>query len=168
MSDLGSQVPLDAGALSDPPSTGPSDAERFVRSLSEAWRSPSPAGLMEGVRPLFAPTVRLTQPLMPSTTGLGGFERGFAGLSALVPNLRGRVVHWAVSGEVLYVEFELTGMVGRRHLRLRTCDRIVLREGVAIERHVFMDLMPLLRLLATQPRTWPRAGRSYLRLRRRA
>jgi hypothetical protein len=168
MSDLGSQAPSDTGPMSDPPRTGPSDAQRFVRSLSEAWRSPSPAGLMEGVRPLFAPTVRLTQPLLPSTTGLGGFERGFAGLSALVPNLRGRVVHWAEAGDVLYVEFELTGMVGRRPLRLRTCDRIVLREGVAIEPHVFMDPLPLLWLLATQPRTWPRAARSYLRLLRRA
>jgi hypothetical protein len=144
------------------------DAERFVRSLSEAWRSPSPAGLMEGVRPLFAPTVLLTQPLLPSTTGLQGFERGFAVLSALVSDLRGRVVNWAAIGEVVYVEFELTGMVGHRHLRLRTCDRIVLHEGVAIERHVFADPTPLLRLLATQPRTWPRAVRSYLRLRRRA
>jgi SnoaL-like domain len=151
--------------VSDTPGAGPSTAaEQFVHSLAEAWRSPSHTVLVERVRPLFAPTVRLSQPLWRTTRGLDGFERHLTGLQAIVPDLQGRVVGWAAAGEVLYVEFELTGTIARKRLRLRSCDRIVLRDGLAIERHAFIDLLPLLCAIATRPTVWPRAVRSLLRL----
>lgn len=144
----------------------PPSVERFVRELDEAWRIASYAQLAERVSPLFSPGARLSQPLAPDGRGLGGFKRALAGLITLAPDLRGRVVGWAADRQLLYVEFELAGTIGRRRLQLRTCDRIVLRDGIAVERHVFMNPLPLLVAILAQPAVWPRAVRAGLRMRR--
>ena len=67
-------------------------------------------------------------------------------------------------GDTLYIELTLSGTLGGRPLSWRACDRITLRNGVAIERESYLDPSPILAAVARAPRAWPR----FLRIRARA
>ena len=168
MSDPGrSEYPYEEAR---PPGATPLDtgdraaAERLAAALGEAWRGAPRGELPRGLRHLFVPDVRFSQPFAPPNVGYRGFERSYASLLALLPDLDIEVVGWSARGANLYVEFELSGTVGRKRLLLRSCDRFVLREGLVVERHAFIDLLPLIWAIAVRPLTWPRAVRGYLRL----
>lgn len=142
----------------------------FASALEQAWRNDRLEDVFARVRTLFAPDFVQTQPVLPAAVGLAEFERAFRGLSRLMPDFEARVVGWAATDGLAYVEFRLTGTVGRRPIVLRVCDRIVVLDGVGVERHSFLDPYPLLLAVARQPRVWPRAARSgigYLRAGRR-
>ena len=50
---------------------------------------------------------------------------------------------------------------------MRTCDRIKLRDGKAVERIAYLDATPLLRAVALSPRAWPKFVKTQLRSLRR-
>jgi ketosteroid isomerase-like protein len=84
-------------------------------------------------------------------------------LFTLMPDLRGEVERWAARGEELFIEMTLHGTLGGRLLSWRVCDRITLRDGVAVERESYFDSLPLLAAVVRTPRSWPR----YLRVQAR-
>jgi hypothetical protein len=45
---------------------------------------------------------------------------------------------------------------------MRTCDRITLRDGRAVERVAHLDPLPLLAAVAKSPRAWPTFARTQL------
>jgi hypothetical protein len=99
---------------------------------------------------------------MPTLVGHRAFRERFARpLFGLIPDLRGEVERWAVGDDVAYVELTLRGTLGGRPIAWRTCDRITLRDGVAVERQAYFDPGPLVRAIVTRPRAW----RPFLRLR---
>jgi hypothetical protein len=96
--------------------------------------------------------------------GHRAFEEEFVKpLFALMPDLHGDVERWGSRGDALYIELTLRGTLRGRPLSWRVCDRVTLREGVAIERESYFDPSPLLAALARTPRAWP----AFLRLRTR-
>ncbi len=50
---------------------------------------------------------------------------------------------------------------------MRTCDRIRLRDGKAIERVAYLDATPLIKAVALSPRAWPKFLKTQLRNLRR-
>jgi hypothetical protein len=99
--------------------------------------------------------------------GRGGFRERFARpLFELIPDLHGTVEGWAVRGDTVYIELRLQGTVGRRAVILRSCDRVTLRHGRAVERVAYLDPGPLLTAVAMSPRAWPRVLRQQLIARR--
>jgi ketosteroid isomerase-like protein len=144
-----------------PPSTivtPASDAGRWVAAFIEGWREPrGPEQFAAHFRPHLSPHVRLIQPQLPVAVGHRGFEEQFVKpLFALMPDIRGEVEHWAARGDRLYIELTLHATLGGRPLSWRACDRVTLRDGVAIERESYLDPAPLLAALARSPRAWPR------------
>jgi hypothetical protein len=135
----------------------------WVEGFAEGWRAPrDPDAFAAHFRPLLSPSVRLIQPRLPATVGYGAFEERFvAPLFALIPDLHGEVERWAARDDTLYIELTLRGSLGRRSFSLRACDRITLRDGLAVERESYFDPAPLLAAIAATPRAWPR----FLRLR---
>jgi hypothetical protein len=150
-----------------PTATAGTPAE-WVAGFAEGWRAPGgPDAFVAHFRQLLADDVRLIQPQLPTIVGFDAFERRFVRpLFALIPDLYGYVERWAARDDTLYIELTLRGTLGRRALAWRACDRIVLRDGVAVERESYYDPTPLLAALARTPRSWPRfvrmraAGRS--------
>ena len=144
------------------PSTSP--AEAWVAGFAEGWRAPAGAdGLVANFEPMLAPDVRLIQPQLPTLVGHDAFRRGFAEpLFTLVPDLHGRVVRWGSRGDDVFIEVELEGSLGGRPVRFTSCDRITLRDGVAIEREAHMDPTPLLLAVVRAPRAWPAFARVQL------
>jgi hypothetical protein len=142
-----------------------SAAREWVAAFAEGWRAPSGAdAFVEHFRPLLTEGVRLVQPGLRTLVGRDAFEREFARpLFALVPDLHGQVESWAARAETLYIEITLTGSVGRSSVSWRACDRVTLRDGLALERESYFDAAALLAAIALHPTLWPRLLRIRLR-----
>jgi ketosteroid isomerase-like protein len=114
---------------------------------------------------MLAPEIRMIQPQLPALVGHRAFEEDFVKpLFALIPDLHGEVERWGSRGDSLYIELTLRGTLGGRPLSWRVCDRVTLRDGVAVERESYFDPSPILAAVAITPRAWPR----FVRLRAHA
>jgi ketosteroid isomerase-like protein len=133
-----------------------SGAEAWVAGFIEGWRAPAgPDAFAAHFREMLAPDVRLIQPQLPTVTGRRGFEEQFVRpIFALIPDVRGEVERWAARGETLYIELTLRGTLAARPVSWRVCDRITLRDGLAIERESYFDPGPLIAAVIRTPRAW--------------
>jgi ketosteroid isomerase-like protein len=140
-------------------------AQEWVAGFTEAWREPrGPDAFIERCRGLLAPDVRLLQPQLPTTVGFRAFEEQFvAPVFALIPDLHADVERWAGREDSLYIEFTLRGTLAGRPLSWRACDRITLRDGMAVERESYFDPSSLIAAVAMTPRAWPRFLRGQAR-----
>jgi hypothetical protein len=138
-------------------------AEAWVEAFAEGWRAPAGAdAFADHFESLLSPDIVLIQPQVPTAVGLHAFrERLARPLFELIPDLHGTVEGWAARGDVIFIQLRLEGTVRGRSVTARTCDRVTLRDGLAIERVAHMDPTPLMRAVALSPRAWPR----FLRLR---
>jgi hypothetical protein len=143
----------------------PSDWARFVAQFAEGWRAPQLEEFIAQFTPLFAPDVRMVQPMVPTESGHAAMARVFRWLFTALPGLRGEVVRWGVAADALFIELELIGTVGHRPVRVRATDRFLFDEqGRVVERQTFMDPAPLMRAALLSPSSWPRLLRANLAL----
>jgi hypothetical protein len=135
--------------------------ERWVAEFDRGWRARRGAdAFVAHFRGLLADDIRLIQPALPTIDGFAAFERGFVEpLFALMPDLYGEVERWGAREDTLYIELTLRGTLGRHELAWRACDRIALRDGLAVERESYYDPTPLLVALARTPSAWLRFAR---------
>ena len=133
-------------------------AERWVADFTEGWRAPKgPQAFADHFRSRLSPDVRLIQPQLPTVVGHRDFEERFVRpLFELIPDIRGEVERWAARGDTLYIELTLHGTLAGRPLSWRVCDRVMLLDGVAIERESYFDPGPLIAAIARTPRAWPK------------
>jgi hypothetical protein len=148
--------------------TDVTEAEAFVQAFGEYWRAGGPAdAFVERFTPLLRPDVRLVQPQIPTVVGREAFRTRFAEpLFGLIPDARGEVLGWAARDGKVYIELEIRGHVGRRHVALRTCDAITLVDGQVAERVAHLDPGPVLKAVAASPGSWLKFIRTQLRGRR--
>jgi limonene-1,2-epoxide hydrolase len=144
-------------------------AEAFVEAFAEAWVAPGDADrFADHFEPWFDPDVRFVQYGMATITGRKAFREQFARpLFSLMPDLHGAVTRWAAAGDDVYIELRLQGTIGRRRVRLDSCDRITLRNGKVIERVAHLDPAPLIAAVKRTPRIWPQVLRAQRRARAR-
>ncbi len=146
--------------------------------FAEGWAHPVDAdSFCDHFDPWLGEEVRMIQPSLRPVIGKRAFREEFARpLFELVPDLHGTVENWSATPGVLYIELRLEGTVGRhrsggaargRRFEMRTCDRIKLRDGRAIERLAYLDSTPLIKAVAASPRSWPGFIRSQIRNLRR-
>ena len=149
------------GTATAPPPAQQHTAEEWVAGFAEGWRAPtSPEAFVEHFRRLLAPDVRLIQPQLPTVVGHEAFAEEFVQpLFALIPDLHGEVERWAAREDGLFIELMLSGTLAGRPLSWRACDRLILRDGVAVERESYFDSLPLILAVASTPRAWPRYAR---------
>jgi hypothetical protein len=153
------------GSGTDP---APDPASVWVDAFAEGWRAPAgPEAFADHFERWLDPQIRLVQPQTPPLVGHAAFREQFVRpLFALVPDLRGTVEGWASNGDTIYIELRLEGTVGRHRVTMHTCDRVELRDGVAIERIAYIDPTPLIAAIARTPSVWPRFIRQQLSARR--
>ncbi len=150
-------------------STTSATVEPWVEMFAEGWADPVDAdSFCDHFDPHLHPEVRMIQPSMRPIVGRHGFREEFARpLFDLVPDLHGTVENWAADGDIAYIELRLEGTVGRTPFTMHTCDRITLRDGMAIERVAYLDAAPLLKAVALSPGAWPKFLKTQLRSLRR-
>ena len=146
-----------------------SEPETWVEMFAEGWANPVDADTFcDHFDPWFQEDIRMIQPSMRPIIGKRAFREDFARpLFDLIPDLHGTVENWAASGDVAYIELRLEGTIGRRPFTMRTCDRIKLRDGKAVERMAYLDPAPLVKAVARSPRSWPKFLKTQLRNLRR-
>jgi ketosteroid isomerase-like protein len=151
----------DQPAADQPVAAGGEQAQAFVRRFEQAWRE-GRQGLRD-FEAVTAPNVVLTQPLTPAGRGIADFHAQFDAIFDAMPDLRGEVLAWGATADGVLIDLALRGTLGGRPVELHTCDRIVLRDGVMVERHARMDPLPLIKAVALSPRTALALARARLR-----
>jgi hypothetical protein len=132
-------------------------AETWVAGFAEGWRRPGgPDAFSAHFRKLLATDVRLIQPQLPTVVGHLAFKEGFVDpVFALIPDLHGDVERWAAYDDLLYIELTVSGTLGGRPVSWRVCDRVTLRDGIAVERESYFDPTVLIGAVLKRPRAWP-------------
>jgi hypothetical protein len=148
-----------------PARLAPSEAVRaWVDAFAEGWRAPSdPESFAEHFIPWFDPDIRLVAPLMPTAVGIRAFrERFVRPVFIQFPDLRGSVLGWAASGDVVYIELLLVATIGRRRVEWVSVDRITLRGDKVVERIANFDPTSIVSAVARTPSVWPRFVRARI------
>jgi hypothetical protein len=135
----------------------------FVQRFAEVWANPSPDRLLG----LLHPEVRLVQPVEGEINGHAEVREFWDRLFALMPDLRGEVLRWAGSEDLLLIEERLYGTLGGRPVEWVTADHIRLEDGLVRERIARFDPTPLLAATIRAPRSWPQFVRGRLSTLRR-
>jgi ketosteroid isomerase-like protein len=140
-------------------------AEAWVQEFIEGWRAPSdPESFADHFERVCTDDVRMIQPQLPTLVGKKAFREGFVRPTfALIGDLHANVHDWAADGDVIYINFTLSGTLGGKPISWPCIDRVVLRDGLACERRAHFDPMPLLGAVATRPRAWPAFVRVQMR-----
>ncbi len=139
-------------------------AADFVKRFAEFWEAPAVSRLDT----LFAPDVRLSAPMIPTTRGADAGKRAFAELFELIPDMSAEVHRWGATHDGVLIEFTVRGRVGGAPISWESVDRFVLdANGLATERFTYFDSLPLVLSLLRRPRAWPGFARSRIKQARR-
>lgn len=76
------------------------------------------------------------------------------------PDLRAGVDRWCADGDLLFIEFLLYARVGSKDIEWPNVNRLVLRDGKAIERVTYFDPLAILPTLLRHPPIWWRWWRA--------
>lgn len=138
--------------------SSPEDASAaFVARFADAWSRPA----VDRFVAMLSPDVRLRQPVTPAIDGREAARREFRRLLTWLPDLVGVIDDWSASGDTVLIAWRLQFTLGGAPFTLRLVDRLVVRDGVIIEREAYFDSLRF--FLATLRR--PRAWLGYLRYR---
>ena len=129
-----------------------SEAHRaFVERFTDYWAAPAAERMSE----LLTDDAVLVQPLSLPMDGLAAAQAEFRRLFRLVPDLRGEIHRWGGHGDTLFIEFTLSGTVGRnRALSWPVVDQLQLVGERACRRVTYFDTLPLLWAVALTPSAW--------------
>jgi len=128
--------------------SGPEPA--FIAAFTAAWHAPSAERLVA----LLHEDVVLRQPSQPPIHGRAAALADFRRLFAWLPALRGEVDRAHGADGLVFLEWRMLFPFGRHGLTLRAVDRFLLRDGLAIERAVYFDQVPLIAAVLTHPAHW--------------
>ncbi|WP_063823064.1 nuclear transport factor 2 family protein [Amycolatopsis regifaucium] len=102
------------------------------------------------------PDIVLTQPLTAPVRGMAAAREEFRRIWRLLPDLRVQVDRWRGDSEMVFIELRPRAHVTRDLIEWPAIDRIVLRDGKAIERMTYFDPLPLLPAILKHPSLWRR------------
>jgi hypothetical protein len=147
---------MSAAATTSSTDAASATAQAWVGEFVEGWRAPASAdAFADHFERVCTADVRMIQPQMPTLVGLEAFrERFVRPVFELIPDIHATVHDWAASGDVIFISFTLEGTLGGRPVSWPCVDRVVLRDGLAVERRAYFDPTRLLRAVATRPRAW--------------
>ena len=129
------------------------EVRAFAEHFATGWRVGGPADrFVEHFAAVTAPDVVLIQPLARTVRGHGGMREVFEPLFAAIPDLHGEVQRWGETADGLLIELTLRGTLDGKPIEWTLCDRIVLREGLMVERRSYFDPLPLLAAGLSRPR----------------
>ncbi|WP_369805160.1 nuclear transport factor 2 family protein [Mycobacterium sp. IS-836] len=127
-----------------------SDPEEFVARFADFWSNPSPQRLPE----LLHADVVLLQPLAAPMVGIHAAQADFRRIWCCLPDLRAHVDRWCGEGDLLFIEFRLHARIASSVVEWSNVNRLLLRDGRAIERVTYFDPLAILPALLRHPSIW--------------
>lgn len=135
-------------------------AAAWVEQFADVWAAPRER--LDRLMALLSPDIVLKAPTVPpKTTGQQAGRRAFERAFRAMPDLTAQIRRWSASGDVIFIEMTFRATIGRRQVAWHDVDRILFRDGVAIERIAYFDPASVRRAFLASPS----ALRQYLRLR---
>jgi ketosteroid isomerase-like protein len=112
--------------------------DEWVQAFAEVWSAPRRE--LDRLMALLAPDIVLVAPTRPPRSvgqaeGRLAFERAFRAM----PDLHATVARWSATGDVLFVEMTFHATIGGRRVSWNSVDRILFRDGHAVERAAFFN-----------------------------
>lgn len=111
----------------------------FVAKFTEMWKSPEPGAFSA----LFHPEGRLLHPTMDGSISRDQVPAYVAAIKERMPDISLEVLNWAARGDVVLIEWTITGTYGEAEISWSGADRFTLRDGLAVEGIAYFDTMPL-------------------------
>jgi len=137
----------------DFPAAPPADAARFVEKFTAAWARPT----VEALAALLHPHVRLRAPMMNPTDGYAASREEMRRLLLLWPDVHIEVGRWSATDDLVFIDITMHATVAGQPTRIRAIDRILLRDGLVLERVSYVaDPLPLLMTMLLRPSGWLR------------
>jgi len=115
------------------------EATDFVARFTEMWRAPEPASFSA----LFHPEGRLLHPTMEHSIARDEVPAYVAAIKERLPDISLEVLNWAADGDVVLIEWTITGTYGDEAVSWSGADRFTLRDGLAMEGIAYFDTAPL-------------------------
>lgn len=141
--------------------------ERVIKTFSKGWEQPGSHAWDEFLHP----DVEFIQPMLRDGRGREVWWDEAGRLIALLPDLRGEVLHWAGVGDRVFIDVRFSATLGGQPLEWRAVDLLhVDRDGLLLRRESFFDAGPLAAKVLARPRAWRawwRSGIAPLAARRR-
>jgi ketosteroid isomerase-like protein len=134
-----------------------SESDEFVAKFADFWHDPSPQRLPD----LLHPDVVLRQPLAAPMIGIQAAQTEFRRFWCCLPDLRGQVDRWCGDGDLLFIEFRLHASIRGDVIDWPNVNRLVVRDGKAIERVTYFDPLAVLPTILRHPSVWWRWWRSH-------
>jgi ketosteroid isomerase-like protein len=122
----------------------------LVERFADAWARPAADRFLA----LLAPDVRLLQPVTPPVIGHEAARCEFGRLLRWLPDLRGTVHGWGGYGDTLLIDWRLHFTLGRAPYEMPIVDRLVVREGLIVEREAHFDSLRLMLTTVARPSAW--------------
>jgi hypothetical protein len=122
----------------------------FAEQFAAAWAAPTAERLVA----LLADDVVLRQPHLPPLRGRAAALIEFRRLLRWLPGLHGAVHRARGADGVLFIEWTMRAPLGAG-VGIDAVDRFLLRDGLAVERTVYFDQIPLIAGVLRHPSAWP-------------
>lgn len=136
-----------------PAETGPiGGMERWVEAFSRLWAGGRPNA--ELLVNLLGPEIHLVAPGLRSTRGREAALQAFRKTFDVLPDLTGVVHRWSASGDVLFLEMTFRATIGGAQVQWHSVDRVLFRDGVAVERVAFFNPLKVRRAFLRNPLGW--------------
>ena len=118
--------------------------------FAAAWAAPQ----LDRFIDLLHPNVTLLQPVTKPIRGRAAAREEFARLLAWLPDLCGTVDRIAIVDDTLLIAWRLRFSLGASPYELRIVDRIVVADGLILEREAYYDSLGLMIALLARPSAW--------------
>ena len=118
--------------------------------FAAAWAAPQ----LDRFIALLHPNVRLLQPVTKPILGRAAAREEFARLLAWLPDLCGTVDRTAIADDTLLIAWRLRFGLGGTPYELRIVDRIIVADGLILEREAYYDSLGLMIALLARPSAW--------------
>ena len=151
-------------------SMAPLTPQQFPERFAAGWSLPKPEPFLDYFLPLVAHDACSRQPLAADARGHAEIGDMFRRLFALLPDMVATPQHWAISGEMVFIESACAGTLGGRPFWFLVSDRFELSGGQIAARLSTFDCAAMVLALWARPRAWggrPASARSRRRRRLR-
>jgi ketosteroid isomerase-like protein len=128
------------------------DISEWVATFGDLWAGGR--SNLDRLVGILSPDVRLSAPGLRSTQGRSACRESFRKTFDLLPDLRGYVLRWSASGDVVFIEMTFRAAIGGRPFEWHNVDRLLFREGLAVDRRAFYDTGRIRRAFLKRPSGW--------------
>lgn len=114
------------------------DVAQWVEVFTRVWATPRER--LDDLMALLSPEIVLRAPTRPpesrgQAAGRRAFERAFRAM----PDLRAVIHRWSAAEDVAFIEMTFHATIGGRKAAWDSVDRILFRDGLAVERVAYFD-----------------------------